>query len=316
MDWDTYWRGSRDRAAFAGEGVDHPIVSQFWQRVLPQYQQHGASLRLLDVASGNGAVIESVQSVFGEDGIHITCLDSSDWAIKSLVQRYPFVEGVVGDAREMPWPDRTFALATSQFGVEYAGIEAISEMARLVAKGGSLILLMHVRGGMIDTECASNFDSVTALRDIGFIPAAQKIFAEARTCLQSESPERSRADYDRAVAAMRPVFGELKSVLARYGDATAGGTLSTLYHEVDRIHSRIMYHDCDEVLQWLTTMDAELHAYSGRMQSMCEAAFDDGRYQGVVDSLRAQEFELLTTGQLRDPVSNEPVAWELVATRP
>lgn len=315
MDWDTYWRGSGDRAAFAGEGVEHPVVTDFWQRTLSSYRLDGTRLRLLDVASGNGAVIESVQLVFGDDALSITCLDSSASAIASLVARYPFVEGIIGDAREMPLPDQSFDIATSQFGVEYAGIEAINDMARLVAPGGSILLLMHVVGGMIDRECENNFNSIKELRDIEFIPAAKKIFAEARKCLQSEDPENTRAEFDKAVAAMRPIFPEFKAILTRYGDATGGGTLLTLYREVDRIHSRIMHHDLDEVLTWLQTMDDELAAYSGRMESMRLSAVDHDEYKRITDRLQGKGFDLNATEQLLDSKTKAPVAWTLIATR-
>lgn len=315
MDWDTYWRGSGDRAAFAGEGVDHPLVGEFWQRALSTFRQGSVRPQLLDVASGNGAVIETVQSVFGEDGIDVTCLDSSASAIASLTSRYPFVKGIVGDARKIQLPDESFDIATSQFGVEYAGIEAIDEMARLVLRGGTIIMLMHVVGGMIDRECENNFNSIKELREIQFIAAAQKIFSEARKCLQGKEPENSRADYDEAVQAMLPIFPQLKAILARYGEGTAGGTLLTLYREVDRIHSRIMYHDLDEVLTWLNTMDEELDAYSGRMDSMRLSAIDDAGFERIADVLRKRDFELKTSGQLQDSATNASVAWTLIATR-
>lgn len=319
MDWDTYWRGSRDRAAFAGEGVDHPLVGKFWQHALIGCQRAGVQQKLLDVASGNGAVIDTVQSVFGElsgnNTIDVTCLDFSDAAINSLTGRYPSVEGMVGDAREIPLPDQSFDIATSQFGVEYAGIEAVAEMARLVKCGGTIVLLMHVQGGMIDRECENNFNSIKALRGINFMLVAQKVFSEARTCLQSKDPENSRAAYDAAVQEMRPIFTEFKSILARFGDGTAGGTLLTLYREVDRIHSRIMHHDLDEVLTWLKTMDEELNAYSGRMDSMRQSAVDDDGYKRIRDLLLQREFEITTSEQLKDSTTTAAVAWTLIASR-
>lgn len=314
MDWNSYWRGSSDGAAYASEGVNHPLVRDFWRRVLTENRPAGKS-RLLDVASGNGAVVDIVQQVYGEGDIGITCLDSSDWAIKSLVDRFPSVEGVVCDAREMPFPDRSFDAATSQFGVEYAGTGAIDEMARLIAPGGTIMLLMHIQDGVIDRECVANFNAIKELNKIDFIAKARHMFSEARKCVRGESPNNSRTDYDKSVQAMLTVFGQLKTILTSYGENVAGGTLSTLYHEVDRIHSRIMHHDLDEVLTWLDTMAAELIAYSGRMRSMSESAVSESGFDDIVRRLRDNNFDVTTSERLQDNAPTLPVAWMLVASR-
>ncbi|MDH3746761.1 MAG: class I SAM-dependent methyltransferase [Gammaproteobacteria bacterium] len=315
MDWNTYWRGSSGGAAYASEGVDHPLVREFWRRVLTENRQTGAKPRLLDVASGNGAVVEIVQQVYGEDDIDITCLDSSDWAIKSLVERFPSVEGVVSDARNMPFPDQSFDVATSQFGVEYAGVGAVDEMARLIAPGGTLIFLMHIRDGMIDRECVANFNAIKELNKIEFVRNAKHMFLEARKCVRGESPDNSRKDYDEAVQVMLTVFDQLKSTMMTFGENAAGGTLSTLYYEVDRIHNRIMHHDLDEVLAWLDTMAAELVAYSGRMRSMSDSAISESGFDDIVRRLRESNFNVSTSERLQNNESTPPVAWMLVATR-
>ena len=260
-------------------------------------------------------IVEIVREVYGEDDVEITCLDSSDWAIKSLVDRFPSVEGVVCDAREMPFPDQSFDAATSQFGVEYAGNGAIDETARLIAPGGTIKLLMHIQDGMIDRECVANFNVIEELNRIEFIRKAKRMFLEARKCVRGESPNNSRADYDAAVQAMLTVFDQLKSIRATYGENAAGGTLLTLYHEVDRIHSRIMHHDLDEVLSWLDTMAAELIAYSGRMRSMSEAAVSESGFNDIVRRLREKNFNVTTSERLQDNASIPPVAWMLVASR-
>ena len=109
-DWDTYWRGSSDGASFSSDGVDHPRVRQFWVDTF-RALAGGEKLRLVDVASGVGAVVEIARDVLGDDGFAATCVDTSSAAMESLAARMPDVETVVGDAADMPFPDDAFDLA-------------------------------------------------------------------------------------------------------------------------------------------------------------------------------------------------------------
>lgn len=314
MDWDTYWRGSADGTAFGADGVDHPLVRQFWVNALGGLDKEDGKPSLLDVASGRGAVIDVAHSVLGEDGAAVSCLDTSEWAIKSLLERFPLAEGHVGDAMKMPFSDGAFDIATSQFGVEYAGLDAVDEMARVIAPGGKLLLLMHLEGGVIDQECSANIDAIDDLQRIGFLPAATRLFTEGRKCIRGET-DGSRDDYDAAVQDMMPVFKEFGGLIKKHGDDAAGGTLATLYRETDRIYSRIMHHDLDEVLQWLDRMGDELQAYTGRMQSMCDAANDTSTLERLADKVDSQGFSVLESGPLLDESSQQNVAWQLIAQR-
>lgn len=314
MDWDTYWRGSADGTAFGNDGVDHPLVRDFWSHMLASLRPDNGKLRLLDVASGRGAVVDAVHSVFGEDDIDISCIDTSEWAIKSLVERFPFAEGVIGDAQDIPFPDGSFDVATSQFGVEYAGLDAVDEVARVVAPGGTLLCLMHLKGGMIDQECSGNISAINDLHDIGFLQAAARIFTEGRRCIRGETGG-SRDEYDAAVQAMAPIFREFAALIEKHGEGAAGGTLATLYRETDRIYGRIMHHDLDEVLQWLDRMSDELVAYKGRMQSMCDAAHDQSELEALATQLGENGFEILQSAPLHDDGGDADVAWQLVAQR-
>lgn len=313
-DWDTYWQGSADGTAFANDGVDHPLVRDFWHRSLATLRPADAKLRLLDVASGKGAVIDVVRELFGDDGIAVSCLDTSASAIGSLVERFPLAEGVVADARDMPFPDGSFDIATSQFGVEYAGLDAVGEVARVIAPGGTMLCLMHLEGSLIDRECSGNMQAINDLDEIGFFGAAIRLFSEGRKCIRGET-NGSRAEYDAAVAAMVPVFRELGTLVEQHGEGIAGGTLATLHRETDRIYGRIMHHDLDEVLQWLQRMSDELVAYKGRMQSMSDAASSPSAFEALATGLGDKGFDILQSAPLRDDAGGNDIAWQLVARR-
>ena len=99
--WDTYWQGTRDGAAYTAGGVSQPLLARFWDDYLGLARQTFATPRILDVASGSGAVLERVQSVFGDPMPPTSCVDISEAAVKNIEERFPGVRGIVADAADM-----------------------------------------------------------------------------------------------------------------------------------------------------------------------------------------------------------------------
>lgn len=311
-DWDTYWRGSAEGATSGGNEVDHPRVRQFWTE---RFNDVGLEERprLLDVASGAGAVVHIASGILEEDGMQATCVDTSAAAIETLKKSMPFVEGIVANAEKLPFPDNAFDIVTSQFGVEYAGLGAVEEMARVTVPGGLLVMLMHLEDGLIHEESRADVAAIEELQATGFIAAARRIFSEARRCLRGET-EGSREDYDRAVQDMIPISQQVEALLRKYGSNAAGGTLATLHRETDRIYGRIMHHDLDEVLEWLDRMDEELSSFRGRMLSMCEAASPEADLQALAGRLEEDGFEIVTSEPLTED-AGRALAWQILARK-
>lgn len=314
-DWNTYWQGSASVAAFAGEGVTHPVVGAFWNAFFSRIKQDFDSASIIDVACGTGAVLESVVNVYGSNLPKLTCVDTSASAIEVLTGRFPTADGVVADVRSMPMEDGSFDVATSQFGVEYAGVEAVDEMIRVLRGGGRLAIMAHNRSGIIFDECSNNLAAIQALQKLNFIAGARRMFEEGHAVLRGET-SGSRETYDAAVRDMIPVYRELEQLLASHGENVAGGTLLQLHQNVDRINQRLKHHDPDEVLQWLNRMESELEAYAGRMQSMCDSAWDGATYNQMLSRLRRTEFDIVRSEALYVPETSQTIAWILVADKP
>ncbi len=309
--WDTYWHGTGDVGAYSSGGVSHPAILEFWDDFFQAVKQDYDSPKLIDIASGNGAVVERALAVFQNGQADFTCLDVSDAAITNICNRFPHVRGIVADAGSIPLASGGFEVATSQFGVEYAGLEAIGEAARLVAAGGRLALLLHSQAGSIHQECTASLDAISRLQKSKFIPHSIEMFSAGFEACHGAD----RAPYEAAATQLAPAVQALEAIMKQYGEHVAGDTIARLYSDVGRIHSEIQQYEPSEVLDWLNRMHGELDTYIGRMSSMCQAAIDSDTFEQVCAGLRSQGYTTKRAEPLMAPDHDLPLAWVLVATK-
>jgi len=195
--------------------------------------------------------------------------------------------------------------------VEYAGTEAIYEVARLLAKDGQLTFLLHNQTGSIHRECEESLGAIVELRNSGFVPCAIEMFSAGFEAVRGAD----RAAYELAAKKLAPAIEALESIMKQYGQDVAGDTISRLYNDVGQIHQRMQHYEPAEVLNWLNAIDGELDAYAERMSSMHQAALDSTAFEQIVAGLRDQQFTIEGAEPLRLPGHDLPLAWILIARR-
>lgn len=252
--------------------------------------------KIVDIGSGDGAILDILSSL--DPGLigRVTCIDISPAAIDNIGSRFPEATGIVTDAGSIPLATQSFDLVTSQFGVEYAGPEAIEEAARLAAAGGSMILLLHMESSLMHRECREALDAIRKTEDSNFVPLALQMFEAGFAAVQGAD----RQTYDAAASRLNSAVREIEAILAEYGEHVAADTIATLYSGVARIHSEIQHYEPASVLDWLRVMRRELTSFARRMQSMQEAALDEPAYVRVCEQLREQGFSIEPQGRLTD----------------
>lgn len=309
--WDSYWQGAQTSGAFTGGGASHPLVTSFWTHFFIFERDRNPSPRVIDIASGNGAVVDCANTVFEGQLPEFTCLDVSEAAIHILEERFPGVNGIVADAASIPLDSASFDIVTSQFGVEYAGLEALDEVTRLLASGGALALLLHHRDGVIYEQCSANLDATRQMQTAGFIAKCIKMFETGFAALKGGD----RDEYSAAGKQFAPAIKTMEAILAQHGADVADGTILRLYRDVRTIHGRMPHYEPSEVVGWLTKLQEETEAYAGRMTSMLDVAIDDARFQQVCANLTKQEVEVLRAEPLASADDKPPLAWVLVAKK-
>jgi SAM-dependent methyltransferase len=309
--WDTYWQGIVDEAAYSAGGIHHPLLKKFWEHFFRNAVSADRRPRCLDIACGNGAVVEFCQATLGAGNSEITCVDIAEGAIASITRRFPGVSGIVADATKIPLESASFDYVSSQFGVEYAGDGAMTEAARLVRPGGRLGLLVHHSGGSIFRDCAASLAAIRATQEARFIPLAIRLFETGFAACNGGD----RAPYDAAGVALNPAVKAIEGILDKHGHHVADDTIRRLYCDVADIHGSIQKYTPDEVIDWLQRMDTELDAFAGRMASMCESALDEPAFQATVQALVESGLAIDSAAPLAPP-GDKPLAWAITAFRP
>lgn len=309
--WDTYWRDAEYDSAYTSGGSTHPLIQSFWNEYFRDVQAAYDAPKIIDIASGNGAVIERAESSFGGQLPDFTCLDVSDAAVRVLEQRFPSARTIIADASRIPVASAGYNIATSQFGIEYAGPEAIDEVARLIAPGGQLAFLIHNQGGSIYQECAANHDAIEKMQRARFVPLAIAMFEKGFIACRGAD----RTEYEAAAIELAPAVRTLESIMTQYGKHVAGDLVMRLYDDVGTIHEQIQHYEPSEVLDWLNGLEEGVRAFAGRMASMCAAAIDDTTFDQLCERLRARGFRTLRAQALTEPDQRLPLAWVLIARK-
>jgi len=220
--WSRYWK--RDvlhslPGSFTGnyEGA----IGRFWRDA---FERLGAGHRILDIATGNGAIPQLVCTASAVDMPRVDAIDLAEVAPDWLSSQPPacrkalhFHSGVSAEA--LPFPDASFDLATSQYGIEYCDdARAIAELARVLRPGGRVALLVHHRNSRL-AEVAREELRLTdwLLQPSGLLDCleaiipwiAQAASADGREKLQRNvEANRTRDEFNRGMQALGAAAAE------------------------------------------------------------------------------------------------------------
>lgn len=312
--WDSYWKANQQQAAYDDFGHHREGLAKFWQAFFSLQLDQREHSKLLDLASGNGAVLDfAAANGLQDDKLGATALDYSLPAINDLSRRFPAVQGVVADAAYAPFPDKSFDLVCSQYGVEYAGETALRNAASLVADGGVLALVCHYKLGAMYAECEQNLNAVNAVLRSRVLPLFAALAEAGAGRLGSSIARTKSVKFKKADKKLAPAVEQLKQVINENGVDVAGGSVHRLYVDLAEMFKRLEAHDQKEIQRWVRSMTKSLQAYAGRMQAMCSAALDD-------QQLRLFEQDLLSTGfsiDLFEPfvIDDRSAAWLVTASK-
>lgn len=298
--WSDYWQSdSAEGEVFVNaKGEKHPALETFWRGV---FESVPAGSRVIDVASGAGSIYAHLPD---DHGLELHASDISVEALDALAARMAGVETHTCSSADMPFDDRSFDAVVSQFGIEYAGIDAFAEAARLVGDGGMLAALVHVADGYIDGNNRAQLEAAVEIQDSGFIDEAIKL---TRMAFRG-NPQALAAREKEFI----PAVQKLEDIVRNCPQ----GVHAHLYAGFRKLYESRRQYDESDITDWLLGMQGEVGKTIDRLSRIREAALSEDDVQRVLSSLRDAGLEDATAEAFTTPGNDEPVAWNIAAHRP
>lgn len=311
--WDRFWRGDKHDAAVTANPAEQSGLSPHWQGLLSAEASARKQARLVDLACGTGAATGEAIAAFKAAGtpLDVHCVDFSPAAVEAVAERFKGIETSVGDCTDLPFDDHAFDLVMSQFGIEYAGLDAFSEAARLVAPGGTLLVMSHFKGGAIDRECTENGATASAILESNVLPTAKAAFTAIS---RFNARQISQQDLASQHQALTQAAGRLREV-STASQSAASELAGRIFHDLGQMFQKPDRFALQDTLDWCDNWHAEVSAYLARMQAMTQAALSEDQVT-VIHQLVSERGLVVDSAQcdrVRDGA--ETIAWCLKANR-
>ncbi|MFT4635889.1 MAG: hypothetical protein ACI854_001641 [Arenicella sp.] len=142
--WSLYWSQDRLHSCVAqSSDEDQKVLNSLWNDFSQKLEPNS---RVLDLATGNGAVADALLSA--NSTLQVDAVDRASIDPKKFLSERGNLANVSfyadTDILDLPFDAASFNAITSQFGIEYAGLEAASEQVIPYLKiGGCFQWVIH-----------------------------------------------------------------------------------------------------------------------------------------------------------------------------
>lgn len=307
--WSDYWQTGSTERAMPDDNPGTSELAAFWDR-------HAGALagqpggRVLDLACGGGFVSRRLRAALAarQSERQLLALDLAEPAVRQLYDASEgTVKGVVADASKLPFASGSFDAVVSQFGLEYAGHDALVGAAALLAPSGQLVLLVHHADGSIAQSCHDNATVIGAALDTGLLQGMMQLF----TLLRRAGTRHS--DFQASEEALQRAVQATEALMKRGPACAAMPRIQRLYQDVAQLYSRARAYEPAEALQWLQGTEEQLTRYLERMRGMVVAALSQDELAAISQGWVAQGLEIQEMDALL--VNDRPLAWQIRAVR-
>jgi len=298
-EWHSYWdEASSGGEVFVGQnGQAHPDIAKWWSE---NFTNLPAGCKIVDLASGAGSVFKHVPV---HDEAQLFAADVSSEALTLLQKRFPSASTQQCSADRTPYRDQAFDWVVSQFGVEYAGDGAFIEAVRILARGGQLRILCHIRDGYIDARNQAHLKQAQVITSSDFIPYARGLFESINIGKQKQI-DISAAKFQ---AAEQQLAGACKTL--------PEGIHLHLYQGFRQMFENRQQYAVTDVTAWLDAMQADVDRNIHRLTHMCAAASSASEIAALTDRMRAAGCAEISYETLQIAGHDAPIAWAVSASK-
>ena len=298
--WSRYWRsGYQDTCFFADRSF---AVAHFWKRY---FKGFGQSARIVDLATGNGAVAfmalryaRENQREFDILGVDFADIIPTPEALLDT-NSFPSIRFYSNtDICSLPLADNSVDGSTSQFGIEYAHMQnALVEVARVLKPGGSFCFLIHVKNGAVYKASAERMRRARNLFNEGHL--FDLLFG-----LVLATKDRS---VQRIEKFRKRISARVSRVLLGSQDIPKDDLIFAVCREATYLAERASANRSDELARHAKYMAEEVTAYVQRLSAMLQASHSERDMRYLWKDAEKIGFESLSYEAFE--VQEQHVAW-------
>jgi SAM-dependent methyltransferase len=266
--WSRYW--AREGSGACLPGAPPAVQARLESVWTAAAKAAPVEASWLDVAAGGGAVARIVQMLRSD--LKVSGVDAAQVGPDATAL------GVRGgiDANALPFPDGSFTIVTSQFGLEYCPQAAWAEAVRVLQPRGQLLLICHHQDSPAVAQNGARLAAMVALSEAGLF-----VLAEAMAARQAEDALRvAKVQAALAAHAGQSVVQELPAALGHWARMARPDAVRAIKDEAE--------------------------AEMARLKAMQTAALSAGM---LAERANWLEGITITTQMLQDGDAASPLAW-------
>ena len=306
--WQDYWKEDRNASCVPEDPATAQEVGEHWVKYFSELADDS---RILDVATGNGIVLvhaataaEAAGKQFSLTGVDLADIDPARYVsgLREGLPQAKFVGRVA--AEELPFSDASFDVVVSQYGLEYAGLEAaLGEVERVLVPGGQLQWLAH------GTESAVVAQNQDQSRQVDFLLAPDSPLQAMRLLVEEAKANRS----------VQHAMSELGTSLRKAEDycrnnppaAVVRNVCSKITHAAPRWQA----YDPEDLVTMLDDSKQRLAAHRQRINDLLAAVMTPDREEIVRKKLQSSNWQAPTFSTLSVGPESSPIGTTISACR-
>ena len=306
--WRNYWKENRNASCVPENPATAQEIDARWLRF---FSELADGSRILDVATGNGVLLAHAATAAERAGKNflLTGIDLADINPVRYVSNLPeglgqakFIGRVA--AEKLPFSDACFDVVVSQYGLEYAGLEAaLAEVERVLVAGGQLHWLAHSRESTI---VAQNQDQS---KQVDFLLSPDSPMQAMRLLIAKIKKHRNVGH------SMSTLSTSLRKAEDYCRDNPPAAVVREVCTEITQIAQRWQAYYPNDLVKMLDDSKQQLMAHRQRINDLRASVMTSDREEVVRKKLRASHWQGLSLVTLRVGSASSPIGTIISARR-